>query len=34
MKAAAALKVTWAETPALPAGDLYERMRAEKTHDT
>lgn len=34
VKAAAELKVTWAETPALPAGDLYERMRAEKTHDT
>ncbi len=34
VKAAAQLKVTWAPTPALPAGDLYERMRAEKTHDT
>jgi CO/xanthine dehydrogenase Mo-binding subunit len=34
VKAAAALKVTWAPTPALPARDLYERMRAEKTHDT
>jgi nicotinate dehydrogenase subunit B len=34
VKAAAALKVTWADTPALPAGDLYERMRAAKTHDT
>jgi nicotinate dehydrogenase subunit B len=34
VKAAALLKVTWAETPALPAGDLYERMRAERTHDT
>lgn len=34
VKAAAALKVTWADTPALPAGDLYERMRAEQTHDT
>lgn len=34
VNAAAQLKVTWAETTALPAGDLYERMRAEKTHDT
>jgi CO/xanthine dehydrogenase Mo-binding subunit len=34
VKAAAQLKVTWGPTPALPAGDLYERMRAEKTHDT
>jgi nicotinate dehydrogenase subunit B len=34
VKAAALLEVTWAETPALPAGDLYERMRAERTHDT
>jgi CO/xanthine dehydrogenase Mo-binding subunit len=34
VKAAAQLKVTWAPPPALPAGDLYERMRAEKTHDT
>jgi nicotinate dehydrogenase subunit B len=34
VKAAAELKVTWAETPALPAGDMYERMRAAKTQDT
>ena len=34
VKAAAQLKVTWAETPALPAGDMYERMRAAKTQDT
>ncbi|MFZ3351333.1 MAG: molybdopterin cofactor-binding domain-containing protein [Xanthobacteraceae bacterium] len=34
VKAAAQLKVTWAPSPALPAGNLYERMRAEKTHDT
>jgi len=34
VKAAAELKVTWAETPALPSGDMYERMRAAKTQDT
>ena len=34
VKAAQLLKITWAETPALPANDMFERMRAEKTTDT
>jgi CO/xanthine dehydrogenase Mo-binding subunit len=34
IKAADALKVTWQDPPALPSGDLYQKMRAEKTTDT
>jgi CO/xanthine dehydrogenase Mo-binding subunit len=35
VKAAAALKVVWAETPVLPGNaGLYDKMRAEKTTDT
>src|SRR5258705_6570407 len=35
VKAAAALKVTWAQTPALTGNEgLFEKMRSEKTTDT
>ena len=34
IKAADALKVTWEKPPVLPSGDMYDRMRAQKSTDT